>query len=127
VNLGAHQELLATVILTTICWLATAYLGPQTDAATLVEFYKKVRPLGPGWTPIRVRAGISKTEAAADARGANIPLSLAGWSAGVAMIWSALFMVGNFLYGRMGYATALAAVFAVSAAIVMRVVNRLWR
>jgi len=36
-------------------------------------------------------------------------------------------MVGNFLYGRMGYAAALAAVFAVSAAIVMRVVNRLWR
>ena len=29
VNLGTHQELLATVMLTTICWLATAYLGPQ--------------------------------------------------------------------------------------------------
>jgi Na+/proline symporter len=127
VNLGAHQELLATVILTTICWLATAYLGPQTDASTLVEFYRKIRPFGPGWTPIRVQAGISEAEAAADARGANIPLALAGWSAGVAMIWSALFMVGNFLYGRMGYAAALAAVFAVSAAIVMRVVNRLWR
>jgi len=40
------------------------------------------------------------------------------------MIWSALFMVGNFLYGRMGYATALAGVFVVSAAVVMRVVNR---
>ena len=58
---------------------------------------------------------------------AKAPLALAGWSAGVAMIWSALFMVGNYLYGRMGYAAALAAVFAVSAAVVMRVVNRLWR
>jgi Na+/proline symporter len=127
VDLGAHRELLATVILTTIGWLATAYLGPRTDAATLIEFYKKIRPFGPGWAPIRVMAGVSKAEAAADLRGANISLALAGWSAGVAMIWSALFMVGNFLYGRMGYAAALAAVFVVSAAIVMRVVNRLWR
>jgi Na+/proline symporter len=127
VNLGTHQELLATVILTTVCWLATAYLGPRTDAATLVEFYKKIRPIGPGWTPIRVLAGISEAEAAADARGADVPLALAGWSAGVAMIWSALFLVGNLLYGRMGYAAALAGVLAVSAAIVVRVVNRLWR
>ena len=43
------------------------------------------------------------------------------------MIWSALFMVGNFLYGRMNYAAALGAVFVVSGAIVIRVVNRLWR
>jgi Na+/proline symporter len=127
VNLGTHQELLATVMLTTVCWLATAYLGPRTDAATLVEFYKKIRPFGPGWAPVRVQAGISKAEAAADAHGADIPLALAGWSAGVAMIWSALFLVGNLLYGRMGYAAALAGVLAVSAAIVVRVVNRLWR
>ena len=127
VNLGTHQELLATVILTTVCWLATAYLGPRTDAATLVEFYKKIRPFGPGWAPVRVQAGISKAEAAADAHGADIPLALAGWSAGVAMIWSALFLVGNLLYGRMGYVAALAGVLVVSAAIVVRVVNRLWR
>jgi Na+/proline symporter len=127
VNLGTHQELLATVILTTVCWLATAYLGPRTDAATLVEFYKKIRPFGPGWAPVRVQAGISKAEAVADAHGADIPLALAGWSAGVAMIWSALFLVGNLLYGRMGYVAALAGVLVVSAAVVVRVVNRLWR
>jgi hypothetical protein len=43
------------------------------------------------------------------------------------MIWSALFTVGNLLYGRTGYALALLAVFAVSGGIVMRVVQRLWR
>ncbi|MBZ5582700.1 MAG: Na+:solute symporter [Acidobacteriia bacterium] len=127
VDLGTHQELLLTVIVTTVCWLATAYLGPQTDPDTLVSFYRRIRPFGPGWTWVREKAGISEAEAAADAQGANIPLALAGWSAGVAMIWSALFMVGNFLYGRMGYAAALLAIFVVSAAIVIRVVNRLWR
>jgi hypothetical protein len=43
------------------------------------------------------------------------------------MIWSALFTVGNFLYGRTNYAVALLAVFVVSAMIVIEVVRRLWR
>jgi hypothetical protein len=43
------------------------------------------------------------------------------------MIWSALFAVGNALYGRTGYAAGLAVLFAVSAAIVVGVMNRLWR
>jgi len=43
------------------------------------------------------------------------------------MIWSALFAVGNFLYGRMEYAFWLLAVFVVSAAVVTMVVKRLWR
>jgi hypothetical protein len=43
------------------------------------------------------------------------------------MIWSALFTVGNFLYGRMGYAWGLLAVFVVTATGVAMVVRRLWR
>jgi hypothetical protein len=42
------------------------------------------------------------------------------------MIWSALFCVGNYLYGRMGLATALLAVFLVTGTVVIRVVNKLW-
>ena len=60
------------------------------------------------------------------AQNENIPLSLLGWSTGCTMIWSALFMVGNFLYGRMGYAIALLAIFVVTGAILIRVINRLW-
>ena len=43
------SALLVTIAVTTVCWVATAYLGPQTDRKTLVEFYTKVRPFGPGW------------------------------------------------------------------------------
>ena len=57
----------------------------------------------------------------------NFPLALLGWLTGCVMIWSALFTVGNFLYGRMNYAFGLFAVFAVSAVILIRVVRRLWR
>jgi hypothetical protein len=125
---GVHVEtavaLLITVVLTTICWLTAAFLGPETDRSVLVAFYKRVRPFGPGWRRIREEAGISAQDAAATRE--NIPLSLLGWVTGCSAIWSSLFTVGNFLYGRMGYAIALLAVFAVSVAGLVFVMRRLW-
>jgi solute:Na+ symporter, SSS family len=117
-------RLIITVAITTVCWLLAAYLAPQTDRQTLIEFYRKVRPAGPGWEAIRQEAGISKGEAAKT--GDSIPLALVGWVAGCTVIWSSLFTVGNFLYGRTGYALALAAVFLVSGLVLLGVINRLW-
>src|SRR5258708_27122864 len=39
---GTSQQLLITIACTTVCWLLTAWLGPHTDPAVLIEFYKKV-------------------------------------------------------------------------------------
>jgi len=119
----SSSALLLTVAVTTICWVATAYLGPQTDRAVLVEFYRKVRPVGPGWAPIRAIAGelVDDGRAASD----NLPVSLLGWFAGCTMIWSALFAVGNFLYGRMPQAWLLTIVCVASIAAVTMVFRRL--
>ena len=118
------MRLIITIAVTTALWLLAAYFAPQTDRKTLIEFYRKVRPAGPGWKAIRLEAGISKDEAAQT--GDSLPLALIGWVAGCAMIWSSLFTVGNFLYGRYGYALALGAVFLVSGMILLKVVNKLW-
>jgi SSS family solute:Na+ symporter len=126
VTVGFSQQLIIGIAVTTICWLATAYLGPKTDETVLLSFYRKVHPFGPGWRPIRGRAGVPAAEAALEAEHQNIPLSMVGWIMGCLMIWSALFTVGNFLYGRTNYALALGAVFVVSGLIVIRVVQRLW-
>jgi solute:Na+ symporter, SSS family len=120
-------QLLITIALTTVCWLLTAYLGPQNDTAVLIDFYKKVRPFGPGWRMVRQKAGIPEAEAVMDAEGQNFPLALLGWFSGCIAIWSALFTVGNFLYGRMGYTAALLTIFLVSGTVLLRVVRRLWR
>ncbi len=124
VAIGSAQALVLTVVVTTICWVATAYLGPQTDRATLISFYQKVHPAGPGWTEIRAVAGVPNAQ---DADARNFPMALLGWFTGCITIWAGLFTVGNFLYGRMGYAYGLLAVFAISSAILIRVINRLWR
>jgi SSS family solute:Na+ symporter len=119
-----HYALILTIAVTTISWVLTAFLGPQTDREALIAFYKKVRPFGPGWKTVRKEAGISE----ADARGSHesFPLALAGWVSGSLTIWSALFMVGNFLYGRTTYALVLLGVFLLSGFVLIRVVNRLW-
>jgi solute:Na+ symporter, SSS family len=122
VHVSTHKALIITIAVTTICWVATAYLGPATDRAVLLEFYRKVRPAGPGWEPVRLAAGLPTGVTAGD----NIPLALVGWVAGCSTIWAALFTVGNFLYGRLDYAFALLAVFTLGSLTLLYVVRRLW-
>ncbi len=124
IHFSTHVALLITIAVTTVCWVGTAFVGPPTDEATLLSFYRKVRPFGPGWTRVRIAAGIPADQARSV--GENIPLALLGWVAGCTMIWSSLFTVGNFLYGRTGVALGLLATFAVSGTALVYVVNRLW-
>jgi len=52
---------------------------------------------------------------------------MAGWVAGTSVIWSSLFTIGNFLYGRTGIGVALLAVSLASGSLLIWVVRRLWR
>ena len=121
---SSSERLIITISVTTVCWVLAAYLAPQTDRGTLIAFYKKVRPTGPGWEGIRKEAGISREEAAAT--GDSIPMAMLGWLAGCTVIWSSLFTVGNFLYGRISTALGLLAVFVLSGLVLLYVINRLW-
>ncbi len=116
--------LIGTILFTTLCWVVTAFVGPETDREQLIAFYQKVRPAGPGWERIRIEAGVSREDAIATAE--NLPLAMVGWMAGCMTIWSSLFTIGNFLYGRMGEAIALLATFIVSGSVLIWVVNRVW-
>ena len=49
-----------------------------------------------------------------------------GWVSGCVVIWSSLFAIGNFLYGRTGLALSLTAIFVVSGLALIYVVRTLW-
>ena len=55
-----------------------------------------------------------------------IGAGLLGWVAGSTMIWSALFTVGNFLYGRLNYALMLLLLFLASGLALLFVIHALW-
>ena len=125
-HLSAHEKLLLTVAFTSICWIAAAYLAPATDPAILESFYRKTRPAGPGWEPIRKIVEATDPQGAVRETVDDIPRALLGWSAGCALIWSLLFMIGNLLYGRPATALALAAIALITGTILVRIVNRIW-
>jgi SSS family solute:Na+ symporter len=82
---------LVQVFVTTISWILVARFGPETDRETLISFYRKVRPSGPGWETIRIAAGEPKPR-----QMGTVPL--VAWGSGCLFLWSTLFTLGNFLY-----------------------------
>src|SRR3954464_9479339 len=122
IGFSTHVALVVTVAITTVCWVATAFVGPPTDPDVLIAFWRKVQPAGPGWRRIRELAGATETRVDRD----NIPLALLGWVAGCTCIWSALFAEGNFLYGRTPQALMLTVVFVGSSVVLAYVVRRMW-
>ena len=119
----AHT-VLYSVAFTTASWIIAAYLGAPTSRACLISFYKKVHPAGPGWTTIRIEAGVTEAEAAL--HGDHMGLAALGWVSGCLVIWSALFAIGNSLYGRWTNAALLTAVLVASGATLLYVISRLW-
>jgi hypothetical protein len=118
------NSVIYSVALTTIAWMTTAMVSAPTSRDRLIAFYKKVHPAGPGWTTIRKEAGVSAEEAAASTD--DLGKATLGWISGCLTIWSALFATGEFLYGRMPQALGLGAVFVVSGAVLIYVVDTLW-
>ncbi len=118
------QTVILSVAFTTICWLITAFVSTPTSMERLVSFYRMVHPAGPGWTKIREAAGVSAAEAARHSD--DVGKATLGWISGCVTIWSSLFAIGNFLYGRTQTAVILTAVFVVSGLVLINVVNKLW-
>jgi hypothetical protein len=114
-----HIALISTVAATSVVWLAVTWLSRPTDRATLVSFYRLVRPAGPGWNGIREEAGVG---ASPD----SFSNSLLAWVLGVAFIYSALFGTGSFIYGKTPLGLMWLAVFTISLAGLARLLPRMW-
>jgi Na+/proline symporter len=112
--------LLLSVGVTSVVWLAVAWFGPATDRATLLSFYRLVRPAGPGWTDIRREAGVP---AAPD----SLPQALLGWMLGLAFVYGALFGVGSLLFGHPTQAGVWLALAVAAGVWLARLLPQLWR
>ncbi len=91
--------ILTTVAITTVVWLATTFLTAPESDATLLGFYRKVRPSPAGWAPISRLAP-------------DVPIShdlgwnLVDWLCGCALVYGALFGIGKVILND--YATGAA-------------------
>ncbi len=125
---GFATVTIVQVGITTVAWLITAFVGPETSRETLVAFVRQVKPVGPGWTAIRAVAGVSDADVARENR---VGAAFVGWIAGCLVIWSSLFVIGNALYAagdpsRVMPTVVLSAVLVVSGVVLLRVTRQLW-
>jgi len=114
-----HIALVVTVAATTLCWLVVTYLTRPAERATLVGFYRLVRPAGPGWDEIRSEAGVG---ASPD----SLAHALLGWVLGCVFVYAALFGAGSFLYGRTAQGAVWLALFVASGVGLARLLPGLW-
>ena len=114
-----HVALLWTVGVTSVVWMVVTVMTRPTDEATLVKFYRLVRPAGRGWAPIAAKAGVGPSPD-------SLPQALLGWVLGCAFVYSGLFGAGSLVYGRMPQFVMWLVVFIISGLGVRRVLRGFW-
>lgn len=114
----------AIVFLTTISWITVTYLTKPTNEDTLRNFYKKIRPGGPGWRAIVDRATREGVELIKEKDLKwDVPTGILCMILGCLLIYSTLFAIGNFIYGN----SLIAIIFISTAVVSALILARLWK
>ena len=98
---------LINVSVTTVVWVALAYVAPATDFNVLVRFYRLICPGGPGWDLVIRSANergicVNKYEVPG-----TIPQGILSMLLGAVVVYTLLFSTGFYIYGRPVFATVL--------------------
>ena len=103
--LAPSVSMVIAVVLTTICWMLAAWIGPETDKQQLYRFCRMINPAGPGWNVVRQRA--EKENVVLDdgtvRREPLLPGILASLF-GCFAVYGVLLGTGEVLYGAVGKA-----------------------
>ncbi len=89
-------ELITGIGLTTVIWVTVTLVTPPSEMKNLLLFYKRVRPAGNGWNPVREH---SKT---------FLPKPESLWPQigqalmGIVSVYGFLFGIGKLIYGEFG-------------------------
>jgi SSS family solute:Na+ symporter len=105
--------MIVTVTLTTIAWLAVTFMTRPEPDETLTAFYLRVRPQGPGWTPVAAAAGPIVIPG-------SLRRELANALLGCVLVYSALFGVGEILLRSALLGVGLLVVSALAAIVIVR-------
>lgn len=120
-------KFILVVFFTTTVWLIVTLSTKPSDEQVLIDFYKKVRPGGPGWkkvVTIAVKKGmIQENEADSDW---DVPVGLLCMSLGSIAVYSVLFAIGYLIYGELTLFFVLLVVAIISSALLFRFWGRLF-
>jgi Na+/proline symporter len=115
----AWQELVISVTVTTICWVAVTYLTKPASMKTLISFYNLVRPSGPGWNRVTDYAKSSGENIMVQTNN-HIASGILCMFAGCAAVYSILFAAGFYLYSNYLPAVILTITAILSSAFIIK-------
>ncbi len=105
------ENLVLTVIITTVVWVAVTLMTEPEPQTKLLEFYRRVRPGVAGWKHIAALAPeIAPTQ--------DGWYNLMDWALGCLMVYMVLFAIGKLLLGATGTGLLFMAIAAVSGYII---------
>ncbi len=90
--------------LSLLTWIPVSLWGPQNDITQLQAFYTKVQPPGPGWR--KVAAHVAESSENPISTESLMPLVLLTF-VGIAVVFSALYGIGEMLLGTFGVGAAI--------------------
>ncbi len=103
--------ILITVAVTTVVWLTVTFLTAPESDATLVGFYRRVRPSVSGWN--RIARLAPDVQASSD-----LGWNLLDWLCGCALIYGALFGIGKIILKDYGAGLVFVAVAVAAAGVI---------
>ena len=109
------------VLITSVIWISVTFLTPAEKTKTLIRFYQKTKPGGPGWSKIINEA---KNEGLDISRGETkwtVPSGVLAMVLGCVLVYSCMFATGNWIYGNYGLAVGLTVTVIVAAFLLKRV------
>ena len=111
----AYMKFPFIVLVTTSIWLIVTFITPADEKETLIKFYKKTKPGGPGWNKIKEHITMSDEK-----EEWIVPKGIICMIIGCITIYSALFSTGYFIYGEISSALIFLLVTIISGLILFK-------
>lgn len=96
--LSTFNQLLIGVGVTTLAWIGVTLVTSPEEEATLIKFYEKIQPGGPGWKKVVAKMPVQNNTAQPETAW-DVPLGIVCMIMGTAAVYSLLFALGSLLYG----------------------------
>ncbi|HEY6844445.1 MAG TPA: sodium:solute symporter family protein [Thermoanaerobaculia bacterium] len=105
---GFALNLILTTLITTIVWVVVTFVTKPEPDETLIAFYRRARPAGPGWSRFAEATGIR-------APAGEITLNAIAWVLGIVLVYSIMFATGALIFDERRNLITFSALLVISA------------
>ena len=112
-------------VLTTFVWVISTYLTPPSDDKTLRNFYRLIKPAGPGWNMVIEKAALDNEPIEPISHKDELPLGILLMVIGSVTVYGALFASGNWIYGDFIPAIIFTIVTAIGSYVLFKTWNKI--